>query len=71
MDRAGGLALVPLLLFTIWFLLTAQQDLIHIIPARLRTTTEWVSIACIPLTIISSAVGAFVGISYSEPEPFP
>jgi hypothetical protein len=64
--RAGGLSFAPLLLFTVWFLFTAQQELIHVIPARLRTPTKCILMGCIPLIVISTTIGAFVGISYRK-----
>lgn len=63
---AGGLSLVPLLCFVLWFYLTARENLLHIIPARLRKLTGYFLISFIPLVIASNAAGAFVGISYSE-----
>lgn len=67
---AGGLTVVPLFFFTVWFLFTAQQELIHMIPVRLQTPTKHILASCIPLIIASNTTGAFIGVSYSEPKPF-
>lgn len=48
----------------------AQQELVPIIPVRIRKPTDYVLIGCIPPITISHIIGAFLGISYSESEPF-
>ncbi|KAF9648308.1 hypothetical protein BDM02DRAFT_2325746 [Thelephora ganbajun] len=60
----GGLTIAPMLCFTLWFLFTARRELIHTIPTRLRKSTKYILIGCIPLITISNAIGTFVGVSY-------
>lgn len=66
--RVGGSSFIPVLCFTLWFYFTARQELIHKIPTRIRKPTKYILIGCIPLVTIFNAIGAFIGISYSESE---
>lgn len=60
----GGLSIVPLLCFAIWFFFAAQEELLYVIPGRLRKLTKYILISFIPLVAASNVTGAFVGISY-------
>jgi len=57
---------VPILLFMIFILYYAKEDLLPILPIRYRGSLTLVLLLCIPLVTISTDIAALFGLSYSE-----
>ena len=53
-------------MFTLYLAILTTQDLQSILPHRIRWITKYTLFTCIPLIVISNALGSFLGLRYGE-----
>ena len=62
----GAVSAGPLFMFTLYLAILTTQDLQSILPHRIRWITKYTLFTCIPLIVISNALGSFLGLRYGE-----
>lgn len=67
----GAVSAGPLFMFTLYLAILTTQDLQSILPHRIRWITKYTLFTCIPLIVISNALGSFLGLRYAQFFPSP
>ncbi|KAI0791519.1 hypothetical protein BC629DRAFT_367491 [Irpex lacteus] len=62
----GALSAGPLFLFTLYLTLLTTHEFQAILPRRIRWITKYTLFTCIPLVVISNAIGSFFSLRYAR-----